>query len=237
MVRQSQATILLTRPLVQSQRFAATLQDVVISPLMEPEFLYPEIPLRQFAAVILTSETGVEAARRISAKGLKLPSKAFCVGSRTAGAARAAGFDAVSADADATGLLALIIAAKPAGTLLFLRGADVAGQLQESLISAGIDTVSAVTYRQVPQPMNQKAVDLLHGTAPVILPVFSPRSSRLLAEEVARVCGSAPLWLVAISQPAAQAFDLPLAQCQIASRPDGSAMMQAITGLQQQGMT
>ena len=90
MARQSQPTILLTRPLAQSQRFAAMVGGAVIAPLMVPEFLSPPLPTRDFAAVVLTSETGVEAARRISAAGAPLPKRAFCVGDRTAKAAQAA---------------------------------------------------------------------------------------------------------------------------------------------------
>ncbi|MDZ4312232.1 MAG: uroporphyrinogen-III synthase, partial [Cypionkella sp.] len=66
MARQSHPTILLTRPDAQSQRFARQIGGAVISPLMRPEFLTPPLPAGDFAAVVLTSETGAAAAGRIS---------------------------------------------------------------------------------------------------------------------------------------------------------------------------
>ena len=69
MVRQSQASFLLTRPLAQSQRFAhGLIGDVVISPLMAPEFLRPKIAQKPYAAMIFTSETGVQAAAGLAVK-------------------------------------------------------------------------------------------------------------------------------------------------------------------------
>lgn len=237
MVRQSQPTILLTRPLAQSQRFAAMVGGAVISPLMVPEFLSPPLPQRDFAAVVLTSETGVEAARRISAAGAPLPKRAFCVGDRTAKAAQAAGFDAISAQGDANALLALLVGQNITGPLLVLHAEDTAGDVQNRLVSAGIETVSAVTYRQKPQPLTTEAEALLQSDAPIILPIFSPRSAHLLAAEIRRVGSKAPLWLAALSPAVAQAFDLPIALIQIAARPDAAAMLAAVTELQRHGIS
>jgi len=232
MVRQSRPTILLTRPLAQSRRFADQVGGAVISPLMLPEFLDAALPAGDFAALILTSETGAEAARRISATGAVLPSLAYCVGGRTALAAQAAGFQTLSADGDVNALLALITAQPAAGRLLLLRPVDAAGDLKNSLISAGIETVSVTVYRQKPQRLNAEATALLQGDSPVILPVFSPRSARLLAAEIRRIHGRAPLWLAALSPAVAQAFDLHAALIQIAARPEASSMLDAVAALQ-----
>lgn len=236
MVRQSQPTILLTRPLAQSLRFADQVGGAVISPLMLPEFLDPALPETDFAAVILTSETGVQAARRISATGAALPDLAYCVGNRTTQAARAAGFQALSAEGDASALLALIKARHTSGKLLLLRPEDTAGDLTKDLNSAGIDTVSVIVYRQKPQSLTAEATALLQGDTPVILPVFSPRSARLLVAEIRRINGHAPLWLAALSPAVAQAFDLPAELIQIAAQPDASAMLDAVTAMQQRGI-
>lgn len=236
MVRQSHPTILLTRPLAQSRRFADQVGGAVISPLMLPEFLDPALPAGDFTALILTSETGAEAARRISATGAALPVLAYCVGRRTALAAQAAGFQTLSADGDANALLALITARQPTGRLLLLRPEDTAGDLASSLILAGIETVSVTVYRQKPQRLNAEAIALLQDDTPVILPVFSPRSARLLAAEIRRIHGRAPLWLAALSPAVAQAFDLPASLIQIAVRPEASAMLDAVTALRQRGI-
>lgn len=231
MARQSQPTILLTRPLAQSERFADQIGGAVISPLMRPEFLSPPVPAGEFAAIILTSETGAEAAGRISAAGAVLPKRAFCVGNRTAEAARALGFDAQSAMGAADDLLALINAAAPVGRLLLLRGQDSAGDLERRLISAGKEAVSVIVYHQIAQNLNDEAATLLHGSAPVILPIFSPRSAKLMAAELRRVAATAPICLAALSPAVAEAFDFPTSLREIALRPDGAAMIRAVEAL------
>jgi uroporphyrinogen-III synthase len=181
--------------------------------------------------VVLTSETGAEAAGRISATGVALPKLAFCVGNRTAEAARAQGFTAHSAMGAANDLLALILAAAPAGPLMLLRGEDSAGDLKNRLISAGLETVSVIVYRQIAQNLGDEAIALLQCAAPVILPIFSPRSARLMAAELRRVAATAPIWLAAFSPAVAEAFDFPTASTEIATRPDSAAMIRAVQAL------
>src|SRR5690606_9859177 len=74
MASQSRQPFLLTRPARQGARFAAALRQrfgegirLVTSPLLAPLFLRPELPAGA-ATLIFTSETGVEAFRRISAE-------------------------------------------------------------------------------------------------------------------------------------------------------------------------
>ena len=239
MAKQSRdVTILLTRPLAQSLRFAREVEralpgvPIILSPLMVPEYLTPPIPLQNFTAVILASSAAVEAARRISAAGSKLPSRAYCVGSRTATAAKIAGFDAVSANGDAAALLALIIADKPTGQLLFLRGYDSTGGIEENLISAEIETVSIICYRQLPQSLNLIATAHLHGIAPVILPVFSPRSALLLQAETARISARSPLWIAALSPAIAAVMDRKtIARLATADHPNSADMILAMQSL------
>jgi uroporphyrinogen-III synthase len=92
--------------------------------------------------MIFTSETAVEAARRIVADGTVLPTRAFCVGRQTALAAASAGFDPISADGNAEALIALVTAQSPPGPLLHMHGRDTRGTVGESLQSAGIETLS-----------------------------------------------------------------------------------------------
>jgi len=231
MARQSHPTILLTRPLVQSLRFAGQIGGALISPLMAPAFLSPPLPSGDFAAVILTSETGAEAAGRISATGCALPRLAFCVGNRTAEAARAQGFTARSAMGAADDLLAHIIAAAPSGRLLLLRGEDSAGDLANRLISAGLETFSMVVYRQIAQQLTGEATAVLQGQSPVIVPVFSPRSARLMVNELHRIAATAPIYLAALSPAVVEAFDFPTGLIEIASHPDSAAMIRAVQAL------
>lgn len=235
MARQSRApTLLLTRPAPQSQRFARDLAlrlgdaAIVISPLMQTVFLQPTLPSAPFHAVIFTSETGVKAAMNL---GQSLPKLAFCVGNRTAHAARAAGFETHSADGDAVALTQLIETSGVPGPLLHLCGQDSAGDLAETLTKHGIETQSSVVYSQNPKGLFPEAAGLFGQDNPVLIPIFSPRSARLLAAALPKNT-TAPLWIVAISKAAAEAA---AALCPeklvIAAYPDGENMLQAVAGL------
>jgi uroporphyrinogen-III synthase len=235
MARQSRApVVLLTRPAPQSQRFAQALQarlpsvQVVVSPLMQTEWLHPPLPDRPFHALILTSETGAEAAGHLRAAGTPLPETAFCVGPRTTDTARAAGFAAISADGDVHALAALIRAAQPQGPLLHIRGEDVAGNLAETLTNGGIETHSAILYAQRPCPLSPAALTLLQAADPVLVPLFSPRSAQILAQALPPEA-KAPLWIVAISPAAAtEAQALSPARLAVAPHPDGGNMLQTV---------
>ena len=228
--------VLLTRPAAASARFADALRrafgpatTVFISPLMEPEFLRPLIPPEQFDALILTSETGAGAARRLSAEGASLPTRAFCVGDRTANAAVAAGFAAQSARGDAQGLVRLIDTTDRHSRFLHLHGQETTGDIVQQLGNLGIFACGAVVYRQRPLTLTPEAEKLLAGRNPVIVPLFSPRSADLLghAGPVA-----APLLIAALSAAVAdRAATLHPQRMIIVQRPDADAMLRAIESL------
>lgn len=243
MARQSRpspvaVTILLTRPEAQSARFAQELRsvlaevDIVTVPLMAPQFLMPMIPAQKFAAIVLTSETGAEAARRISAAGPVLPGLAYCVGDRTALAARDAGLQAVSAQGNAANLVRDLVARGVVGPLLHVRGRDSRGDVAENLNLAGIETFSVIAYAQQEQPGGAEMLTILRGTQPVLVPLFSPRSARMFAEKALAAKPTVPIYVVALS--AAVVAELaPLAPdlIEIATRPDSAAMIEAIITL------
>lgn len=230
---QAQLAFLLTRPAPASARFATALRDsfgpdarVVISPLMQTIFLAPALPAGPFDALILTSETGAEAARRLSADTVTLPRRAFCVGDRTAQAAAAAGFDARSAEGDASALLHLIATTHPLGRFLHLRGRDSTGHVAQNLETIGISAAEGIVYDQQPRPLTAEAATLLDGPEPVLLPLFSPRSADLLARTGPI---RAPLWIAALSLAVAErAGNLHPARIVVASRPDADALLRAL---------
>lgn len=238
MTKQSQPpTILLTRPLAQSQRFSAELTaelgpvEVLISPLMRAELLDPPLSPHGFSAVIFASETAVAAALSLG-RASSLPRKAFCVGDRTAAAARAGGFQATVADGDAQSLIGLILASDTPSPLLLLRGEDSTGQIAESLISAGLETVSVIIYRQTACHLTDLAAQRLLSPEPVVLPLFSPRSARLMTDECARIGARSPFLIAALSDNVADAArGLATNGLQTADRKDSAAMVQAVAKL------
>lgn len=236
MTPQSRALpVLLTRPEAAGDRFATELADafgdrvrIVASPLIAPRYLAPDLPVGA-AGLVLTSETGVEAAGRIRRAGVPLPTRAYCVGDRTARAAREAGFDPLSADGDADALVAMVLARAEAGPLLHLHGRDTRGDVAARLTAGGVPTSGHVVYEQVPQPLTPAARALMDGGGTVVVPLFSPRTAALFA---ATAPHHATLWVAALSPAVAQVVaGLPLARLVTASRPDAAAMRAVLAPL------
>lgn len=233
MAKQSRPLVILTRPAAQSARFAAAITarfgplPLLVAPLIAPVFLAPALPPRPFSALILSSQTAVAALAQLPGP---LPALAFCVGDRTAEAARHAGLQAVSAGGDAEALIALIARQGPAAPLLHLRGQDSHGEIAARLTALGLETLEAVVYDQRPCPLTPAALAALSGPAPVLCPVFSPRSAALLAD--ALPAHHAPLRIAALSAATAA----PLQRCApvtlaIAPRPEAEALLDTMAGL------
>ncbi len=221
-------TLLLTRPLPQSERFAEligeTLADlrVVISPVLR--IVRVETPdLRDGEDIVLTSASALDVIDTAPLVGRT----AYCVGDRTAAAAKAAGLHAVSADGDADALVRLIRSAPPGGGLVHLRGRHGRGDVADRLAATGLTVREVVVYDQQPVPLSPEARALLGDTEPVILPLFSPRSAALLSEAVPDP--AAPMAIVAISDAAAKAWNGPSpARRVVAGRPNAQAVLDAI---------
>jgi uroporphyrinogen-III synthase len=220
--------ILLTRPEASSRRMAAILAakfedkaDFCVSPLMDivPD---PRLPdLDGIRTLIFTSANGVAA--YVAAQGPRsLP--CYTVGDATAHAAREAGLRAISAGADAETLIARIIEDGASGPMLHLRGAHARGDIAERLSAQGCPVSQAIVYSQNARPLNEEALALLQGTLPVILPLFSPRSAKLMGDGPV----SAPLYVIAMSRNVADAMRFEVEHCIIADHPDFETVTEAI---------
>lgn len=228
---------LLTRPSAQSQRFADMLRQrfgadltIVISPLMQPEFAPPQVPAGPFGAAIFTSETGVQAYYRNPGLFPLTSKTVFCVGDRTALAATAAGLDPVSAGGDADALVALILSQHPSGTLLHLCGAETRGDVAQRLTQGGVPTLACITYHQVEQPLTSDAIALLRGESPVVVPLFSPRSSALFSAQITDLSPLAPLVCVVLSKAVADPLRSQGVKLLYAMEPTAAAMLESVAG-------
>ncbi len=221
--------VLITRPEPQASRTATDLAQAfgarlrpVLSPLMAPEALTPALPPGPFAALILTSEAGADAAGRYSG----LPPLAFCVGKRTAAAARQHGIAPLLVAADAGALVAGLAERPDPGPLLWLHGEDRATDLATRLSRLRISGLAV--YAQRARPLSETARALLAEPGPVILPLYSPRSARLFLSAAPGVC-AATLWPVAISAEVAAVLPPELlSQARVSETPDGQGMLSAI---------
>jgi uroporphyrinogen-III synthase len=230
-------TVLLTRPAAQSRRFADQVRDrlgpgvrVVIAPLMR---IVPLGPLPAMAAgdvPVFTSESGAEA---FAALGGRCAGPAYAVGGRTAAVTRRLGFAPVTeGPGDGAGLAGLIAAERPAGngTLWHLHGTHVAGDVAAMLQARGIRARDAAIYDQVAEPLSAEATDLLAGERPVLVPVFSARTARLLAGDLARA--RAPLGLAAISPAVAGQLPVQIAaKVAVAARAEAAAVLDVLADL------
>jgi uroporphyrinogen-III synthase len=221
------ASLIITRPEAQSESFAAEMAArwegplyIVISPLLRVIPLVPAIGAVE--ELIFTSANGVEAAQRLNIrKGLR----AWCVGDKTGDLAKAAGFMPHVGPGDADGLVDTIIAVKPKGRLVHLRGKHSRGAVTSRLREAGVDCEDFVTYDQQPQMLNKDAQRALDGQKPVFFPLFSPRTATILREQGPF---SAPVHVIALSKAVADAFGQNTArQITVADRPDMPAMLTA----------
>jgi uroporphyrinogen-III synthase len=227
--------------MAQSARFAASLRQrfgadlaVTISPLISPHFLTPAFPAGNWAGLVFTSETGVEGFLRHTDRPLGLPRRVFCVGNRTAKAALAAGLDPVSANGDAADLIDLIGQENPRGPLLHLCGTQTRGDVAATLTQAGHATTALTLYAQLEQPLNAAGCALLLGTGPVLVPLFSPRTSVLFRKQLMVLGHAAPLICAALSDAVAEPLaDVPgLTLCH-AQSPTAKALMAAIARILQ----
>lgn len=220
--------LLLTRPRAGSERFAAQFRarmgadwPVVIAPLLETTPTGADLPAAN--ALIFTSEQAVKPLADSALAGRP----AFCVGSRTAAVVRQAGFPVLAVAPDAEHLFEVILSAPDPGPILHARGSESAFPLAERLCAAGRQVAEAIVYAQLPQPPAPEMLALFAQPGPVLVPIFSPNSGRLLAE--AAQGARAELRLVAISEKAARACSaLPATKLQIAARPDAEALLDAL---------
>lgn len=221
------ARLIITRPAAQAAAFAQALRaawapqvEIITAPLLTISALPVTAPAP--AGVILSSANGVAAAARL---GWPAGLPAWCVGPKTAELAAKAGFAVTQGPGDAAGLIEELTTRRPAGPLLHLRGRHSRGGIASALTKAGLICAELVAYEQNAQPLAAPARAALDDSAPVVLPVFSPRTATLLADAGPF---AAPLHLVLISAAAAKATrPLAAASTRIANAPDGDAMLAA----------
>ncbi|WP_026352256.1 uroporphyrinogen-III synthase [Yoonia vestfoldensis] len=221
--------LILTRPAPQAEAFAADISArwagavrIILSPLLQIIPVPINADLAGAKGVVFTSAHGVAASRTADLpRGLP----AWCVGEKTAQLAADAGFDAIAGPGDAARLADKIINRRPTGPLVHLHGFHTRGGLSEKLTSAGIACIDVIAYDQIAQALTADAFEALRGDAPVILPLFSPRTATILEGQSPF---SAPVHLIVMStavQSAAAAIGV--RSLTVAATPDADAVVAA----------
>lgn len=205
---------LLTRPLAQSQAFAAEIPTVecLIAPILR-------IAALPFDPAVLDGAPGLifTSANAVPFAGPGRGRRALVVGPQTAEAARAAGFQVEEGPGDAEGMMPLLAGR---ADWLHLHGRHRARVLPVR---------GFAVYDQLAELLPPPALAALAGARPLILPLFSPRSAALLSD--AAQGARAPIAVVAISARANAAYRGPAQARILADRPEGAAMRRVITSL------
>lgn len=187
-------------------------------------------PLPAFDTLAFTSANGVRAFAKLSAQR-DVP--VWCVGARTAEAAREAGFgDVRSTDGDIGALAAAMISGLPPGAaVLHAANETPAGDLCALLASAGHRGQFTAVYRAAEAVEAGPALaDHLSGVQPVAAAlVHSPAAGRVLAR-LAGHCGGV-IDIAAISLNAAAAMGEVARRVEIASHPDEASLLEALVRL------
>jgi uroporphyrinogen-III synthase len=231
--------LLLTRPEPDALRTAAALRalghEVVIASLLRIEAVADApIGTGPWAAILVTSANAAPAvAAHASAAHLRgLP--VFAVGARTAQAMSAVGFaDVTSAGGDVDALAAVIAARlRPDAPLLYLGGADRAGDLAGTLRGRGFAVETVIVYRAVAAAsLPDDAADALRGGIDGVLH-FSRRSAEayLDASRAAGLSGSAfkPVHFCLSAQVAEPLARSGVPTVRVAARPLEAALIELI---------
>lgn len=145
--------LLITRPTERAAPLKDRLEDLgfktTLAPLLTISFLTVEIPETPLQGIIFTSVQAVEAVK--DKENLKF-FPAFGVGSKTAGAAGAAGFERVyNAEGDVESLFNLILdTCNPGkGLLLHLAGDKTVGNLVARLQEKGFEARHQTAYKAI----------------------------------------------------------------------------------------
>ncbi|MEP5731298.1 MAG: uroporphyrinogen-III synthase [Sulfitobacter sp.] len=189
---------------------------MVISPLLEIKPLGRTPDTSSYAGFVFTSAHAVEFSEHGDARA------AFCVGERTAQAARRHGWDVRHVAKDAAELIEEFAKAPVTAPLLHLAGRHRRGEIDMRLTALGIQTDTIVVYDQIAVPLTTETSDLVEGEAVVILPLFSPRT----AVQFRTLVTKAPhVHVIALSQAVADALQgLPMGSLHIVAAPNGHAM-------------
>ncbi len=217
--------LLLTRPRERALHFLNSLDQaalsgvqVVISPLIDIVPLTQLPRLGDAAGVIFTSVHGVA----FAPPGSGLPT--YCVGERTAQAARQAGWDVQMTAQTADDLVALVSAAAP--PLVHFAGRHRRGDVAKRLNSMGIPTRIEVVYDQRLRDLSGPAKRLLVSSKRVIVPLFSPRTA---AQFMSQSKGATRVEIVAISTAVAKVVPEEFrGQVHVAQAPTGLEMRRCV---------
>ena len=217
--------LIVTRPYSTGQAFARKILDafgpvdVIMSPGLKILPLDVSVP-DDISNVIFTSANGVAQANRLH---LPITAHAWCVGQKTAAAAKSLGFKTTLGGGDAYQLIETVKEAAPQGKIIHVTGQHRQGDVAATLRRSGLDCVEVIAYDQLVCTPTPDFENALLGDRPLVIPLFSARSGLTFLGMKRR----APLHIVAISLAVAEAVtDWRVDTVACACQPNEAAMVE-----------
>ncbi len=228
---------LVTRPAADAARTAKALQarghEAIVAPLLTVEFSSDaEWGDGPWSAILVTSANAARAVAHHKRRDELRRSPVFAVGRQTAQELHIGGFtDVSSADGDIDDLAALVAARlKPPGRLLYLAGAERAGDLGGVLRAKGFVVDTVAVYRvAVAATLPAEAAAALRGDLHAVL-----HYSRRSAEAFVAAARQSGLLDAALGKPVHYCLSAKVAEplreagaanVRVAARPDEAALM------------
>lgn len=223
---QKNVILLLTRPEGGNERFCLNIEhrlgqcEILDSPLQKIEFLETLIEVKEESILIFTSINGLRASEKYNLRN----KKCFVVGENTRKIATSAGYEVLASSSDQENLLKLIKLKNPTESMVHIRGKYVAGNLCDSLKNNGFSCFEITGYNQQPLKIKKQIFHKVKSGRPVILPIFSPRSAKLLLNELDLTGFHVAAMSEAVSK---ELGSVDLAELIISEKPDLTSMQEA----------
>lgn len=226
--------LLLTRPRHDTQALAQKLDDLGHEPICLPLIdIVPrprfELPAGAFQAVVFSSANAARAIADHPGPDRFAKTPAFAVGEQSAAAVRQAGFRHIEAAGGSATALAnvLIDRLKPAdGAVLYLSGADVAGDFMGIMTQAGFTMRRVILYDAIAlNRLPPETLEALRGETLDGVLLYSPRTAtiwRILVENAALTPGQVTHYCLSANVAAALA---PSYRVAIAERPTEASLL------------
>ena len=223
---QENAILLLTRPLDGNARFCLKIKhllnkcEILDSPIQKIEFLPSLSKVNKNAVLIFTSVNGLRAAEKHNLTN----NRCFVVGKNTKKIAVSFGYEVLGFSKDQENLLKLIKSKKPTESMVHIRGKHTVGNLCASLKKSEFSCLEIIGYNQEPLKIKKQNLRKIQSGRPVILPIFSSRSAKLLRSNI----DLSGFNVVAISEAVAQILTgVELGELVISKKPNLNSMQEA----------
>jgi len=223
---QKNVLLLLTRPLDGNERFCSNIEhllnrcEILDNPIQKIEFLSAPSKIKNNAVLIFTSINGLRAAERYKLTN----KKCFVVGENTKKIAKSLRYEVLGFARDQEQLVKLIKSNKTSECLVHIRGRHTVGNLCSSLNGGAVSCIEIVGYKQEPLEIKKQIFKKVQSNRPVILPIFSARTAKLLKNNL----DLTGFYVVAISEAVEKILaDIELGDLLISEQPDLQSMQEA----------